>query len=160
MKPRRENKRITKAERRRQRNRLISILTAGVVFFTTYAMVLPAVTMEGEVAAQEPGIEIAQPAPEPVAAEPAAEVIQEPAPLVVEPVAVEPVAEPVVSDQTVTETTDNQVQAAAPEAEAAPAPEAEEAGMTDAAQDAIVSSSSDVYVEEQETVVEIGRAHV
>ena len=116
MKPRRENKRTTKAERRRQRNRLISILTAAVVFFTTYAMVLPAITMEEEVAAQEPGIVLEQPAaevpvetaaPEPAAAEP----------LVAEPVVAEPVVEPAAVEAAPAETVvqEEVISAASPE---------------------------------------------
>lgn len=78
------NSKATKLRKRRLRRRVVSILTAVVVFLTTYALVLPAITMDTETAVQEPGIEIAQPAPEAV--------VPESAPVQAEPIEAVPVA--------------------------------------------------------------------
>ena len=86
-------KKSSKQTRRRTRQRVLSILTAVVVFLTTYALVLPAITMDTETASQEPGIEIAQPAPEAA--------VPEPVPTEAEPVSAEPIAAVPVAVETV-----------------------------------------------------------
>jgi len=43
----------------RRWQRAVSLLSALVVFFTTYALVLPAITLDKETASEQPGIEIA-----------------------------------------------------------------------------------------------------
>ena len=46
------------SRRRRTYNRIISVLSAIVVFIATYALVLPALTIDEETAAAEPGLEV------------------------------------------------------------------------------------------------------
>ena len=72
---------------------MVSLLTAAVVFAAPFALVVPATTMDNEMAAAEPGIEVAQPAPETIMAEPIEAEPIEAAPGVDEPVMTEPVIE-------------------------------------------------------------------
>lgn len=124
---------ITKQNRRRMRRRIVSILTAVVVFLTTYALVIPAITMDTETAAQEPGIEIAQPAPE--------SVVSEPAPVQAEPIAAEPVAaEPVAAEAVAQPAADP---AAAGADNAAVAAVDASAGVSDATGDSAVVEIAD-----------------
>ena len=47
-----------RAARRRTMQKMVSVLAAFVVFITTYALVLPAVTIDQETAGAEPGLEV------------------------------------------------------------------------------------------------------
>lgn len=60
----------SKKSRGKVAKQVISFLSAVVIFITSYTLVLPALTMDADMAAVEPGVEIAQPAAEPIAAEP------------------------------------------------------------------------------------------
>ena len=56
--------------RMRTYRRILSVFISIVVFTTTYALILPAITLEAEVAQEQPGIEIEAAQPEqPSAAE-------------------------------------------------------------------------------------------
>ncbi len=91
---------INQQKRKKNWLRATSIFAALVIFATTYALILPALTMEEEVAMETPGIVLEQEAPaaEQVAAEPAPEpepaAVEEPAPEPEPAVVEEPAPEP------------------------------------------------------------------
>ena len=66
---------LKKKKRRESRKRIISILAAFVVFVATYALVLPALTLDVNTARMEPGMSVQQSAdPEAVSAPESSEV--------------------------------------------------------------------------------------
>ena len=104
---------INKQKRKKNWLRATSIFTALVIFATTYALILPALTIEEEVAMETPGIVLEQeaaaaeqvaeepaPEPEPAAEEPAPEPEPVPEP---EPAAEEPAPAPEPQTQAPTE---------------------------------------------------------
>ncbi len=89
---------INKHRRKKTWLTATTVIAALVIFVTTYALILPALTMEEEVAMETPGIVLEQeaPVPEPVVEEPAPEpepAAEEPAPQP-EPPSQEPAPEP------------------------------------------------------------------
>ncbi len=137
LKSRRNKRWPTNTELRRFRNRLVSILSAITVFVTTYAMVLPAISMDDETTAQEPGIELAQPVAE-VSVEPAVPEIIAAEPFVAESVVTEPVvSETAVADAAPAETVvqEEVIPAASPEEMPIATPEPAAVEDTDAVQE-------------------------
>ena len=47
---------LKKKKNRETRKKIISVISAIVVFVTTYALILPAITLDASKAGQEPGI--------------------------------------------------------------------------------------------------------
>ena len=119
----------TKRSRRKAAKQIVSFLSAVVVFITTYALVLPDISMDLETAATEPGVEIVQPAAEPIAAEPIAAEPVAAEPIAAEPIAAEPVAaehapaEPIAAETVPAESTPQESSVQPTEGAAAPAVE-------------------------------------
>ena len=51
---------LKKKKNRETRKKIISVISAIVVFVTTYALILPAITLDASKASQEPGIPFEQ----------------------------------------------------------------------------------------------------
>ena len=50
----------TRQKRKARLKRLIALFSAFAVFVTTYALILPAITIDDETAADEPGLDVVQ----------------------------------------------------------------------------------------------------